>query len=113
MYRYQNRNTGDIVDRKAPDRRLEKLSNWERIDTEQPAADPVEVKELGEHGNGAPTPPPEPSIDDPDMPARNASRAAWADYAIARGMDEDTAREWKRDQLADHFLPAATTADGS
>lgn len=42
--------------------------------------------------------------DEPKAPARSASKADWAAYAIAQGVDADEAEKLTRDQLAERFL---------
>ena len=37
------------------------------------------------------------------MPARSASKGAWLDYAVSRGMPRDEAEAMTRDQLATHY----------
>lgn len=100
MYRYLNRNTGDVVDRDTLDRRLERLANWERLDTfDAPTPDDPPTYD-------APPDDPPPVVTDPTVPVpqRNASRAAWADYAASQGMDPDIAGSMKRDELAARYL---------
>jgi uncharacterized protein (DUF1800 family) len=38
-----------------------------------------------------------------EMPSKNASKADWAAYAIAQGMDEADAEDMTRNELAEHF----------
>lgn len=45
---------------------------------------------------------PEPEQDD-DKPRKSASKAAWAAYAVAHGMDEAEAEALTRDQLVERF----------
>jgi hypothetical protein len=56
MPKYQNSNTGDIVEYNRPSPRLEMLPNWTRLD-------------------------PELSVDPVERPTRGASKDAWQAYA--------------------------------
>ncbi|MEU1554000.1 hypothetical protein [Streptomyces scabiei] len=42
--------------------------------------------------------------DEPKAPARSASKADWAAYAVSQGVDADEADKQTRDQLAERFL---------
>jgi hypothetical protein len=39
------------------------------------------------------------AVSDEERPARQASKGAWVDYAVSRGMDRDEAESMTRDQL--------------
>lgn len=76
-----------------------------------PAAEVERLAELGLIGDEEPTRPDEsapadsdPSADsDPERPAQNATKPAWVDYAVARGMDRDEAEKMTKDQLVAKF----------
>ncbi|NUH35267.1 hypothetical protein HUF15_00530 [Streptomyces samsunensis] len=74
MIRYRNSNTGDVVERPEPSARLERLPNWERLDTPKAPAG----------GGGGPS---APEADKP--PVRSASKAEWQEYARGRAKDSD------------------------
>lgn len=93
-YTYKNVNNDEEVTYPQPNRRLERLSNWELIAAPQvPDPEPVTVV----------VPEPEPAV--VDVPLRNASRAEWAEYAEQRGGDADRVAGLKRDELIDEFGP--------
>ncbi|WP_086705597.1 hypothetical protein [Streptomyces antimycoticus] len=75
MIRYRNSNTGDVVERPEPSARLERLPNWERLDTPKAPAG---------GGGGSPS---GPEADKP--PARSASKAEWQEYARSHAEDSD------------------------
>ncbi|MCQ6250910.1 hypothetical protein [Streptomyces malaysiensis] len=77
MIRYRNSNTGDTVERPEPSARLERLPNWERLDTPEETPAPAT-------GGGGPS---GPEADKP--PARSASKAEWQEYARSQAKDSD------------------------
>lgn len=82
MPRYRNTRTGQVVDRRHPDARLDDLAVWERLDEpEPPAPTPVEPEPDQPDAETAPD-------DEPEPPARSANRDAWETYARDRGATE-------------------------
>jgi hypothetical protein len=65
-------------------------------DLDEPAVDDLAAED-----------PTEPTVGDDtaevDQPARNASKAAWVDYAVAQGADRDEAEALGRDVLAETY----------
>lgn len=85
MPRYRNTRTGQTVERRHRDARLDGLAVWERLDEPEP-----EPADEPEHDVDDQADEPEPvPASDADPPARSASRGAWAGYARSRGVDPD------------------------
>lgn len=88
MPRYRNSRTGQVVERRHPDGRLDALAVWQRLDP--PAPEPERVASAPE-----PEPPPAATVEpEPESvagptPSRSASRGVWAGYARRRGVDPD------------------------
>ncbi|MFF9199964.1 hypothetical protein ACF09L_32635 [Streptomyces sp. NPDC014779] len=72
MPKYQNSNTGDVVEYDEPRPRLEALENWTRLDPE-----PGPEQQLA------------PPADPTERPAKNAPKDAWQAYARTRAQDSD------------------------
>ncbi|MBE4783913.1 hypothetical protein [Streptomyces caniscabiei] len=83
-YRYRNANTGDEVEYRHRNARLEMLPNWSRVAAPQPVKAP-EPK--------TPEPPAQdpPSSSPPAEPSARDSKAAWVEYATSRAQDSDEA----------------------
>lgn len=83
---------GLITDGKAITSRSENVTN--KTTTEQ---DPAE-------GDSAPSSTsPNQEATGPERPARNASREAWAQYALAQGVQEKDIADLKRDEISEMF----------
>ncbi len=125
MYKYRNRNTGDVAEFATPSARLENLPNWDRIgvpaDSAEEVVEPVAPAEEVDSFKGGPVPDAERGgltvepVADPEVepvepvavapPLRNASKDEWVDFAVAMGANEDEAKKMKRDELIDMFGP--------
>ncbi|WCN06062.1 hypothetical protein [Streptomyces sp. M92] len=107
MIRYRNHNTGDVVERRQEDARLEMLPNWERLaGDEKPGpveADGVLSRPQASPG-AAPTDPESPQAETErefaeqqeeagDPPAKSASKEAWVEYAQARAVSDEERAE--------------------
>ncbi|MGX1222001.1 hypothetical protein [Streptomyces ambofaciens] len=107
MPKYRNHNTGDEVEYDHPNRRLEMLPNWERLDgDEEPEpVDPSSVLDRPQAAPGtAPTDPDSPQAakereykeqqeEAGDPPAKSASKDAWVEYAEARAVSDEERAE--------------------
>ncbi|MGX1116406.1 hypothetical protein RKD37_001769 [Streptomyces ambofaciens] len=107
MPKYRNHNTGDEVEYDHPNRRLEMLPNWERLDgDEEPdPVDPSSVLDRPQAAPGtAPTDPDSPQAaqerefkeqqeEAGDPPAKSASKDAWVEYAEARAVSDEERAE--------------------
>ncbi|MEU8723522.1 hypothetical protein [Streptomyces antimycoticus] len=96
MIRYRNSNTGDVVERREPSLRLERLPNWERL-----AGD-------GERDGGAANAPGTGELAQSTVgrPSRSEPKAAWQEYArsVARDADEvDAIDGMTKEQLVERY----------
>ena len=127
VYTYKNKSTGDEVEFSEPHPRFGHSPNWALVGEPQPEGVPAPPDSppgpddddgdtpVGAASSGAPAgvlaasepePVPEPQPDAvaaPEMPLRNASRQAWADYAVAMGADPASVATAKRDDLIDQY----------
>lgn len=109
MFRYRNSRTRQVVERRKRDRRLDGLDVWELLDP-APAGDagprPEPVGEPAEPAVSDPAPAgdqpgPDPT---PELPARGASRAAWAEYAVdVARLDQTEVSGMTKAQLIDRL----------
>ncbi|MFM9675775.1 hypothetical protein [Streptomyces brasiliscabiei] len=85
VFRYRNSNTGDEVEYRHRNARLEMLPNWSRVAAPEPVKTP-EPK--------SPEPPAqEPPSSPPEEPTARDSKATWIEYATSRAQDSDEAAE--------------------
>ncbi|MEV0821949.1 hypothetical protein [Nonomuraea rubra] len=82
---YRNSNTGQVVPLEQRDPCLDMLDNWRIVGGPEPAdvSGPASVG--------------------PDRPSEHDNKAAWVEYAVARGMSESDAKALSKAALIEEF----------
>lgn len=99
VYRYRNSNTGDEVEYKHRNARLEMLPNWSRVAAPEPVKKPEAPQDPppASAPTGDATEPETPEQDPPDIPADRptlqAPKGAWVEYATSVAQDSDEVAE--------------------
>ncbi|MEU1880843.1 hypothetical protein ABZ470_26350 [Streptosporangium sp. NPDC020072] len=84
-YVYRNTNTGQVVPLEQRDPCLDMLDNWQVVGESEPA-----------HMTG-------PALAGPVRPSEHDNKAAWVEYAVARGMPEADAKALSKAALIEEF----------
>lgn len=98
MFVYRNSNTGQITELQHRSVRLDHLPNWLLIDAPGEAADlePLPAPPAVTPVDAGSAPPPRRPLD-------TDNKAAWAAYAVARGMPEKDAKALSKASLVKEF----------
>lgn len=83
--------------------------SWDQIAAEH-AHDEDIVAFCAEQGGEVPVAPAAPPVKDPapdGAPSKSASKVAWVEYAVSKGVDQAEAEGLTRDQLVERFTAEA------